>query len=186
MKEEIVFNKLIVIVKRYSDALMKLAQSDDELKKIYYELVLVNETIEKSDEMKQFIAHPSISKVDKKEIFKEIFDKEISQDVLNFLFILIDRNRIFALGAIINTLKDSMNKKYNILVIKAISAIELSDKMKSKLKEKLEMIYQKKINLDTQVDESLIAGMVLKIGDKTIDGSVKARLESMKRTLIQR
>lgn len=186
MKEDIAFNKLIIIAKRYSKALMELATSDDELNGIYGNLAMVLETIHSSEDLQKVIAHPSISNDVKKEIFSEIFGKEISIDVMHFLFILIDRNRIFALGAIINSLKDLMNKKYNILVIKAISAVELSDEMKNKLGQKLENIYGKTINLETQTDESLIAGMVLKIGDKIIDGSVKSRLESMKRTLIQR
>lgn len=186
MKEDIAFNKLIIVAKRYSSALMKLASSDAELNGIYENLVLVYETIDSSVEMKEFISHPSIAKSDKKEVLAEIFGNKISKDVLNFLYILLDRNRIFALGAVINSLRDLMNKKYNILVIRAISAVELSDEMKAKLKSKLETIYQKQINLDTKVDENLIAGMVLKIGDKIIDGSVKTRLDSMKRALIQR
>jgi F-type H+-transporting ATPase subunit delta len=186
MKEDIAFNKLIVIAKRYSAALIQLASSDDELKGIYENLVSVYETIKSCDDLQTFIAHPAIANADKKEVFGDIFGGKISQDVLHFLYILIDRNRIFALGAIINTLKDEINKKYNVLVIRAISAIELPGEAKEKLAQKLEAIYQKKVNLETKVDESLIAGMVLKIGDKIIDGSVKTRLESMKRTLIQR
>jgi F-type H+-transporting ATPase subunit delta len=186
MKEDIAFNKLIIVAKRYSSALMKLASNDSELNGIYENLVLVYETIDASYELKTFISHPSFSKPSKKEILAEIFSGKISKDILNFLYILLDRNRIFALGAIINSLKDSMNKKYNILVIRAISAVELSDEMKAKLKSKLEAIYQKQINLAATVDENLLAGMVLKIGDKTIDGSVKTRLDSMKRALIQR
>ncbi len=186
MKEDIAFNKLIIVAKRYSSALIKLASNDEELNSLYENLVLVYETIESSNVMKEFISHPSIAKSDKKEVLAEIFGTKISKNILNFLYILLDRNRIFALGAIIKSLKDSMNKKYNILVIRAISAVELSDEMKAKLKEKLESIYKKQINLDTKIDENLIAGMILKIGDKTIDGSVKTRLDSMKRALIQR
>jgi F-type H+-transporting ATPase subunit delta len=186
MKEDIAFNKLIVIAKRYSQALIKLAQSDDELNSLYDNLAAVNETVKSSDDLKTFLSHPAISKDDKKSVLGEIFGGKVPQEVLNFVFILLDRNRIFALGAIINALKEEMNRKYNILVIRAISAVELSSEMKAKLAQKLETIYQKKVNLDTKVDESLIAGMVLKIGDKIIDGSVKSRLESMKRTLIQR
>lgn len=186
MKEDIAFNKLVVVAKRYSKALEALAQSDKDLNTIYENLVSVQKTIEASSDLETFIAHPSFSVELKKEIFNEIFNGKISVDVLHFLFILIDRNRIFALGAIINELKDLMNKKYNILVIRAISAIELSDEAKNKLAQKLETVCKKKIQLDTGVDESLIAGMILKIGDKVIDGSVKAKLENMKRTLIQR
>lgn len=186
MKEDIAFNKLIVVAKRYSKALEELAKSDDELNIIYENLVSVQKTIESSPDLETFIEHPSFSIELKKEIFNEIFDGKISVDVLHFLFILLDRNRIFALGAIINELKELMNRKYNILVIKAISAIELSDEVKNQLAQKLETVCKKKIQLDTRVDESLIAGMILKIGDKVIDGSIKARLENMKRTLIQR
>lgn len=185
-KEDIAFNKQIVVAKRYSRALEALAQNDEELNGIYENLTSVEATIESCSDFKTFIEHPSFSKEVKKEVLGEVFGGRISCDVLHFLFILLDRNRLFALGAIINSLKDIMNKKYNILVIRAISAIELTDEVKSKLQKKLEMIYQKQIQLDARVDDGLIAGMVLKIGDKTIDGSVKARLESMKRTLIQR
>ncbi len=186
MKEDIAFNKLIVVAKRYSKALEELAKSDEDLNVIYENLVSVQKTIKECPDLESFIEHPSFSIALKKEIFNEIFGGKISVDVMNFLFVLLDRNRIFALGAIINSLKELMNQKYNIMVIRAISAIELSDEVKTKLTQKLETVCNKKIQLDTKVDESLIAGMILKIGDKTIDGSVKARLESMKRTLIQR
>lgn len=186
MKEDIAFNKLLVVAKRYSKALEELAESDKDLNVIYENLVSVQNTIKGSDDLTTFIEHPSFSVDVKKEIFSEIFDGKISGDVLNFLFILLDRSRIFALGAIINSLKELMNQKYNIMAVKATSAIELDDKAREQLVKKLEAVCKRKIQLDTEVDESLIAGMVLKIGDKVIDGSVKARLESMKRTLIQR
>ena len=186
MKEDIAFNKLIIVAKRYSKALAELAEDDKDLGVIYENLTGVQKTIKECPDLATFMEHPSFSIDLKKEIFKEIFDGKISGDVLNFLYILIDRNRIFALGAIINALKELMNEKYNITAVKAISAIELDDKIKAQLTEKLEAVCKRKIQLDTQVNKDIIAGIILKIGDKVIDGSIKARLESMKRTLIQR
>lgn len=185
-KEQVAFNKLIIIAKRYSGALMKLAQDDNELKGIYENLLLVDETINSCDDLKTFLSHPSFSKDAKKEMLEEIFKDKISQNILNFLSILLDRNRIFALGAILHSLKSMMDKKHNLLVIRAVSAIEISEDLKQKLKQKLETICEKQVNLETHTDESLIAGMVLKIGDKTIDGSIKSKLENLKRALIQK
>lgn len=185
-KEQVAFNKLIVVAKRYSKALVKLAKDDNELNEIYSNLILVSETIESCNELQIFLSHPSISKEEKKEVLKEIFSQQISQNVLNFLYILMDRNRVFALNAIIHSLKALIDEKYNLVTIKAISAVEISEELKQKLKGKLESIYQKEIQLETSTDENLIAGMVLKIGDKIIDGSVKSKLDNMKKELIKK
>ena len=58
--------------------------------------------------------------------------------------------------------------------------------MKEKLTNKLQNLYQKQIKVKTEIDEDILGGMMLKIGDKIVDGTIKAKLNNMKRTLIQR
>ena len=70
--------------------------------------------------------------------------------------------------------------------MEVVTAIELTDEIKNKLIDKLQNIYNKQIKIKTKIDEDILAGMMLKIGDKVIDGSIKAKLNKMKSTLIQR
>lgn len=186
MKENIAFNKMIIVAKRYSQALFELAQNDEELGQFFNDLKSINTTIDQSVELKTFLSHPAFNNETKKEIIKEIFEGKINKNILNFLYVLIDRNRIYALGAIINHLEELMDKKYNILTVEVITAIELSYEMKEKLTNKLQNLYQKQIKVKTEIDEDILGGMMLKIGDKIVDGTIKAKLNNMKRTLIQR
>lgn len=186
MKEDIVFNKMIMIAKRYSQALFELAKDDEELKSFLANLNTIQATINQNIDLKTFLSHPVFDIETKKEVIKEIFEAEIDKNILNFLFVLIDRNRVYALDAIVNHFDCLIDTKYNLLTVEVVTAIELTDEIKNKLIDKLQNIYNKQIKIKTKIDEDILAGMMLKIGDKVIDGSIKAKLNKMKSTLIQR
>lgn len=184
MKENLAFNKLILVSKRYCDALFALAKDDNELDTFSCDLNSINETFKENKELLDMLEHPTISRTDKKDILNAVFDGHVSQNVLNFLNLLIDRNRMFAFGAIVHLFNEKFNEKCNIMRVEVTSAIELDDETRNKLIKKLEAMYQKNICLEVETNAEIIAGLILKIGDNIIDGSIKTKLEKMKRQLI--
>lgn len=184
MKEDLAFNKLILVSQRYCDALFELANDDEDLNLFKQNLCIVSETFKENKEFLDILEHPTISKADKKDIINTVFEGKISQNILNFLNLLIDRNRMFAFFAIVHLFNNKFNEKRNIMCVEVVSAIEIDDEIKNKLIRKLESIYQKNVCLDVSTDKNIIAGMILKVGDNVIDGSIKTKLEKMKRQLI--
>ncbi len=183
MSEAKVFN-LSIVADRYSIAFIELAEKHNELDKFNTDLALVKQTIKENRDLKDFLEHPLIQINDKKEIIDRVFKDYISVYTVNLIKLLIDKNRIFILSLISDHYKEHLNKKRNISTAKVITAVEIDEETRNRLKEKLENIFNEKIIIETTIDKEIIAGMIVRIGDKIIDGSIKTKLETMKKQLI--
>lgn len=178
------FNKLEILGQRYTKAIMKLATSAEMLDKFNSDLLSIEAVLEKSPDLKDFLEHPVISKEDKKDIIKTIFSEDLDLHIVSLLKLLIDNNRAYAISTIISCFKESLDKKRNIITTQVTSAIEIDEDRQGKLVEKLERILEKKVKLQFEIDESIIAGLVVQVDDKIIDGSIRTKLDNMKRQLI--
>ncbi|SJZ48062.1 F0F1 ATP synthase subunit delta [Selenihalanaerobacter shriftii] len=171
------------IAKRYSQALFELAVEKSKVKELQDDLIEVLDTIEEHEELNEVIYHPRISREDKKSLLDELFGSKISQTLLNFLKLLIDKRREKTLEAILDQYIELANQENKILEIEVETAVELSDDNSVKLKEKLEELTNTEVILDIKINPELIGGLVLKIGDKVIDGSLHKYLQVMKDNL---
>ncbi len=183
MTSKTIDNKLIPLAKRYSDALSEVAKSKNELDNVKNDLQTVCEAMDSVAELANFLAHPVIPLTEKKEMVKSVFEGKINNDVLNLIFILLEKNKINILGAILYCFEESMNEANNILKVGVISAVEVDEDLKQRLKDKLEQKLQKSVKFEFDINPEIIAGLVLKIQDKTIDGSMAAKLEGFKKVL---
>jgi F-type H+-transporting ATPase subunit delta len=116
----------------------------------------------------------------KKETLNRIFAEDLDGFVLNFLFLLIDKRREPALPAIISEYVRLANEARNIAEAEVFTAKELSQDQLEALAAKLSKGTGKNIVLKTTLDQALIGGIIVKIGDKLIDGSVGRQLKVMK------
>lgn len=98
----------------------------------------------------------------------------------NIALYLVTKGRFSEISGILEEYKSIYYKENNIIDVKGIFANEISEEQKLELTKKLEKTTKKKINLEVEIDSSLIGGGILKIGDKVVDGSIKAQIESMK------
>ncbi len=180
------FNGLLILAERYAGAIFDLSKEKKCIEQIQENLMQIDETLKECSDLKMFLEHPNISKPQKKEIIKEIFQKAVSEYVLSFIFILVDKNRFFAFSAITKVFKKLVIKDKNILTAEVVTAIKLDKTTSKRIKDKLEKLYEKEVYLESKIDEDIIAGVIVKIGDKTIDGSVKTKLKNLKKQIIQR
>ena len=176
-------NKLIPLAKRYSDALSEVAASKNEVDEVYSDLVNVSDSLNQVKELKDFLSHPVIPIIEKKDTVIAVFENKISIDTLNLLYILLEKNKINLIDAILSCYEESVNEAKNIIKINVVSAVEIDEDLKLKLKERLESKLQKSVNLEYEINPDIIAGLVLKIKDKTIDGSMAAKLEGFKKAV---
>lgn len=183
MTSKTIDNKLIPLAKRYSDALIDVAQSKNELDDVYSDLQTVSEALSSVDELNAFLSHPVIPLSEKKDMVKSVFEGKIKEDTLNLLFILLEKNKINLINTILYCFEESMDEAKNILKVSVISAVEVDDDLKLKLKEKLENKLNKAVKFEFEMNPEIIAGLVLKIQDKVIDGSMAAKLEGFKKIL---
>ena len=176
-------NKLIPLAKRYSEALTEVAKNKNELDTVWTDLQTVEESITSVKEMANFLSHPVIPVFEKKDMVKSVFDGKINNDVLNLLYILLEKNKINLLSTILYCFEESMDEAKNILKVGVVSATEIDEDLKHKLQEKLESKLNKSVKFDFETKPEIIAGVVLKIQDKVIDGSMATKLEGFKKAL---
>ncbi|MDD3594474.1 MAG: ATP synthase F1 subunit delta [Candidatus Gastranaerophilales bacterium] len=177
-------NKLSSLARRYSKALIKTAQEKNELDTVFNDLKLVDETYSNSSDMAEFLLHPVVTINDKKDVLKSVFDGKISNITLNFLFLLVDENKINLLPTIIYTYEEEYDEIKNIVKVEVISAIEIDEDLKTSLKAKLENKLQKEIKPEYKTDPSILAGLMLKFRDKIIDASLANKLKHFEKQLV--
>lgn len=176
-------NKLASLARRYSKALVSTAQKNNQLDAVFDDLQLINETFEISPDMTEFLLHPVVTINDKKDVLKSIFEGKITNTSLDFLYLLTDENKLNLLSTIAYTYEEEYDTIRNIVKVAIISAIEMDEDQKADLKTKLEKKLNKEIKLEYQTDSSILAGLVLKFQDKTIDASLANKLKHFEKQL---
>lgn len=172
-----------IIADRYAIAMIELAEKHGLLDAVNADLYLIKETINSSAELQDFVEHPLISGEDKKDALHKIFSEAISVYSLNLIRLLADKNRLFILRFIAEYYNKLLCEKRNIDTAEVITAIEIDENTVNRVKDKLEKLFKKQIKVSPRVDKDIIAGMIVKIGDKIIDGSIKTKFENMKKQL---
>nr|WP_308691532.1 F0F1 ATP synthase subunit delta [uncultured Terrisporobacter sp.] len=174
-----------VIANRYAEALFQLSEEENITKEIYNELHDVVELIKNNKELDNVLKSPLVAKNEKTQLIEALFNNKINNDLKNFLKILVEKGRISSLKSIELTFKELLNDKHNIIEGTVISAIALTEKQVKELEEKLSKKYNKNVTLENEVDQSILGGVLVRLGNTQIDGSVKTRLNNIKDQLTQ-
>ena len=169
---------------KYSRAMFLLAQEEGKLVDYGQELQSLASDIEGSPELKAYLESPMIPRQAKQEAVQKIFGGELSPIVLNFLRFLLDKQRVSILGEIVRQYENFANEAQGILVADVITARSLSDSLGERLMAKLGEVTGKKIKLRKHLDEKLLGGAVVRMGDTLVDGSLKSRMKALEAQLL--
>jgi len=168
------------IARQYSKALYEIGEENDNLFELYDEIKELLKTIKENGELHQALFHQRVLVEEKQRLFKRVFEDKLSNDIYKFMMLLIKKRRIYFLETIVEEFRRQVYKHENIITVEVTTAIEMSSEMKEKLKNKLNEHVNKKIEMEEYRDPDIIGGMIIKIGDYLIDGSIKSKLESLK------
>lgn len=175
-----------LIEKRYAEALVGLSAQNGAIDEYRQELQVVVDLFNSLQDFKLFLLNPEVKTEVKKTVVKNVFDGKAKKELVNFLLLLLDKGRISNLPGILVEYVKSADKIRNILDMTIISSAPLEDRQISNILEKYKHLYNAtNANVVLEIDQSLIGGVKVRIGDKVIDGSVRGRLESL-RELLQR
>lgn len=174
-----------IVEKNYSDALFELIieEKPDMLAEVRDEMCAVDAVLSNSPELVKLMKTPTVEKDEKLALMSELFKNKVSDYTYRFLMVLTESGRISEFGGINRYFNKLCNEKLGIAEVTVVTTEPLDDAMKAKIKLKMTKITGKTIILKECIDPKLIGGIVLKYGDRTFDGSVKARLEAMKREI---
>ena len=156
-----------------------------QLMYLYQELSELVDIFNENKDLYNFLKSPLIGREDKKNVMQNIFKNQLSNSMNNFLKLVIDKDRISAIENMKESYKSLLNDKNNILEGTAITAVKLSEKEIKDLEKNLSIKYNKNVTLNNIVDETILGGVLVKLGNEEIDGTVRTRLSKMKNQLSQ-
>ncbi|MCX7834174.1 MAG: ATP synthase F1 subunit delta [Ignavibacteria bacterium] len=171
------------VAKRYAISFFRAVENLREFNKISSQLESLSKLIKENKQFNLFLKSPVITKEKKIRIIEALFKKRFNNLLLDFLIILTQNNREYALGSIIKEFLNLKDIKENILRVKVFSAVELGTKEKRYILTELEKYFKKKIIADFSVDTELIGGLKIFFDDYVLDGSVKRQLELLESKL---
>ncbi len=167
----------------YGKALFEVAQQSNSVDLFLEQINFIKSLFKNEPDFFELYDSPRINKQDKKKLLSEIFGEKISSEVINFLYILLDKKRTHCFFDISKEFTKLANKYNNIEEGTVYSAVELSAHQVKLLEKRLSEITGKVIKLDIIQDPSLIGGIKVKIGDKVIDASIQNQLKNLKETI---
>lgn len=172
------------VARRYARALFDLAQEQNLVDQVERELDLVLRSIEGSKELRLALELRTVSSETKHDVIKKVFAGKVSALALNFLHVLIAKRREQALAAVQAEFVALANNLRGVMEVEVRSAVALDTGVIASLQAKLAARFGKQVKVQTRVEPDLVGGLVVRVGDQLLDGSVKTRLQRIKSRLV--
>ena len=171
---------------RYSRALFEVAKENNELESIEKDIKNFMSLLKNSFEINNFIHNPTQSKENQNNAIKLLTEKlNFSKSLKNFMFLLIERRRIFFVEKIIDSFLSLCSRKRGEVKAALISSKELSETEIEKISKDLSSSMGSTIKFDYKVDKDLIGGLKLQLGSFMIDTSIKNKLKKYEQMMLE-
>ena len=172
------------VARVYASSLAEIGQEKNILNQLEEEMKFVTELLKEDRELNQFFTSPGFSKDSKKDFISKVFSGKLSESVVNLLNLLVENDRQAIVGDIylaLNKLIDEANNRKEVTIVSCEKLDESSiDNIKAKLKDKL----NKDIVINEEIDKSILGGIIIKIDDLVIDGSLSKGLKNIRKNLL--
>lgn len=175
-----------IVSRRYAKALFVVGQKqgDEQLAAYGQELQELAEALLEAPEAMSFFRNPTFNPGEKKSVMNQIVEKTgANAMVKNFCDLLADKDRLSVLPAIAADYNKMLDESQGIISGEMVTAKPLADDRKAELKKRLEEQTGKKLELEFADNAEILGGVVLKIGDKVLDASLRAQLQILKENI---
>ena len=171
------------VVRRYASALYNAAAQADVVDRIESDLGLVEYALEMSGEFKKALFSPLIPADTKRQITAEVFGDRIHKITLAYLDLLFRKRRE---EVVLETEEEYIrlaNEARGIVTAQVVTAVKMTDQEETRIKQKLAELTGKQVRLQKVAIPEIIGGVLVRIGDTVIDGSIRGRLDLLKEKL---
>jgi len=172
--------------RRYALALYEIAERNNKVDEYIKDLNEICDLIENNIDFYEIVKHPEINTTKKKQLFTDLFKGKIDEELLSFMVVLIEKNRILDLRGKLNQLINIDLERKNILRGVVKTAVPILQEELEKLTVIFEKKYEKKILFETEIDKSVLGGVYLRIGNDVIDGTVRSKIQEMKDLMLKK
>jgi len=165
---------------RYALALLELADEQKELDRVAEDLRGLKSLISDSEDFQRVLRSPLYSRDQQAKAVAEILGKSgVSDLTRRFVLVVTDNRRLFALVGIIDAYLAELSRRRGEITAEVTAARALSDQQQDALADALRSAAGSKVQISTKVDPGLIGGLVVKVGSRMIDGSLRTKLQRL-------
>jgi F-type H+-transporting ATPase subunit delta len=168
------------VIHGYAEALFRVVRAENELDRVSDELYRFGKVLESNHELKTALTEQGSDRAQRQKILSELLSDKVSPNTLSLLGFVVDQGRGRQLPQILSELNALAAEARDAVVAEVRSAVALDEDQKRQLGEALGSATGKRVEMKVIVDPSIIGGVVAKVGDTIIDGSIKRRLEQLK------
>ncbi|MEG0962677.1 MAG: ATP synthase F1 subunit delta [Lachnospiraceae bacterium] len=173
-----------LVSKTYGDALFELAVESNQVDKLLDEVKCVQQILQENNELSKLMNHPKIVKEEKIRILENIFKGRVCNELTGLMRILVSKGHYGEMESVFTYFIDQVKEYKNIGTAYVMAPMPLTDSQKKQIETRLlETTKYVAFEMHYGVDQSLIGGMVIRIGDRVVDSSVKNKLYQLTRKL---
>ena len=166
---------------RYAAALFELAKDQRQLDEVERNLSALSQMLEQSGDLRRVVLSPVITTDDQAKAFNALLAKAgVAGLVGNFINLIVRNRRLFALKDMIKAFRAQLARERGEVSAAVTSAHPLTSEQMQALADTLRISIGKNVRIDTRVDPSLLGGLVVKVGSRMIDSSLRTKLNNLK------
>ncbi len=168
----------------YAEALFEVGRDKGKLDALQQQLGEFTDAVDRNRELQVFFFSPYLSSTEKKEgLARAITGAE--PELINFLELLVDKHRMTEVFRIRRELDELWKQENRRLDVTVTSAVELDNSVVEKIGQEVERQTGEKVDLSSKVDDRILGGIVLQVGNMVLDASIRSRLEKLKKSVAQ-
>lgn len=172
------------IAERYASALFDLADERMALDEVAEDLRSLKRMLDESDDFRKLVRSPVVKSDDQARAMAAIGDRAgLSPLTRNFIGVVAKNRRLFALEGMIAGFLQILARRRGEITAEVTAAKPLSDAQKAALEESLRQVVAGKVSIDLTVDPSLLGGLVVKVGSRLFDSSIRTKLQRMQQAI---
>lgn len=172
------------VARRYAKALIDLARRDGVVAEIGVQLQQHQGLLHANPQLQKVLDNPSVNTQAKIRLMTTILDRTQPLPLLrNFVLLLVDRDRLRQLAAITMHYEQMANAELHRIVAQVTSAVALTPQQRQALIQKIAAATQRNVELETQVDPAILGGLVVRVNNVIVDGSIRGQLARMHKAL---
>jgi F-type H+-transporting ATPase subunit delta len=168
----------------YASSLLDLASEQNDAEQIGQELAALRQIVQENRSFAVFLASPAIGHVERTEFLTRIFGGKLSKLMHNFIGVLNEKGRMSSLSQIADAYDDLLAEKLGKIDVDVTVATKLSPELLEDVRKRVSAALKKDAIVQEHVDDSIIGGLIIRVGDKLMDASVKTQLAAMKQQLL--
>lgn len=172
------------VARVYAESLFEVALEHDKLDEIHDQLGEFVDALDQSRDLSVFFFSPHFTSVEKREGIDKVLD-DADPELVNFLKLLVEKHRMAAVHRIRSQFNELWREEHKLLDVNVTSAVDLDDDLIERIRSEIEEQTDRRVNLTSQVDESIIGGLVLKVGNMVLDASLRNRLDRFRKQMVR-